>query len=604
MVAACADWSGHIVVCGLHGEGLRTVEQLHLAGLRVVVVDDHPDPRLVRVVHGWGVPHLEGNSRLPETLTAAGLAGAAALVCTEEDDLHTLETALLARQLRPDARVVVQIRNPAVGRAVAEAGALVLDVARLSAPAIVEACLKTGSHDVTLGDERFVIADFRPRAAGTLRSLYGDLAPIAVVPGDGGEIAVCPGRDRRVGPGDTVTLVGTRRELQAAGLVRVPDGTQPAPSRGRRLVRLVRHAVHSVPHAVDGRLSLVLCALLALLTVSTAVLRLGYHEPDGARMSILDAVYFTIETVGTVGYGDFSFRREPDWLRVYAIFLMMLGAILATVFFALLTNVLVSRRIEESFGRLRLTGLSDHVVVVGLGSIGMAVAEQLLGAGADVVAVEPDEHNRNLAQARALAIPVVTGDATLARTLDAVQLRRARAIAVTTSDDLVNIETALALRDQLGDRWDGVPVVLRLFDHQLGRTIETSFGFGSVRSTAALAAPWFVGAALGLDILTTFYVGSMPMLVGRMQVAPGGGLDGLAMQHLSARTRVVALRRAHGALEHPPRRNTRFAAGDVAYVVGPYQELLSVLRRDSLSPSDVLGEPGQAASPGRAKMAE
>jgi hypothetical protein len=30
-------------------------------------------------------------------------------------------------------------------------------------------------------------------------------------------------------------------------------------------------------------------------------------------------------------------------------------------------------------------------------------------------------------------------------------------------------------------------------------------------------------------------------------------------------------------LEHPPRRETRFAAGDEAYVVGPYTELLALL---------------------------
>ncbi|HVH23194.1 MAG TPA: hypothetical protein VNA11_12125 [Pseudonocardia sp.] len=46
--------------------------------------------------------------------------------------------------------------------------------------------------------------------------------------------------------------------------------------------------------------------------------------------------------------------------------------------------------------------------------------------------------------------------------------------------------------------------------------------------------------------------------------------------------RVVALHRAgdrDGNLEHPPRRGTRFGAGDDAYLIGPYQELLQMLRR-------------------------
>jgi hypothetical protein len=91
-----------------------------------------------------------------------------------------------------------------------------------------------------------------------------------------------------------------------------------------------------------------------------------------------------------------------------------------------------------------------------------------------------------------------------------------------------------------------------------------------------------VGAALGLDVLGTFYVEQQPFLVGRVSIASGGGLEGLAMQDLSARTRVIALSRAAdgGKLEHPPRRGTRFAGGDQAYLLGPYEELLRVLRRD------------------------
>jgi Trk K+ transport system NAD-binding subunit len=52
------------------------------------------------------------------------------------------------------------------------------------------------------------------------------------------------------------------------------------------------------------------------------------------------------------------------------------------------------------------------------------------------------------------------------------------------------------------------------------------------------------------------------------------------MSETSARTRVVALDRGVGGLEHPPRRDTVFAAGDRAYLVGPYEELLQVLLSD------------------------
>jgi Trk K+ transport system NAD-binding subunit len=595
-----------VIVCGLHGAGLRTIEQLHLAGVRVVVVDDRPDPRLVRIVQGWGLPHLEQDSRTPQTLVAAGLAGAAALICAESDDLHTLETALLARELRPDARVVVQIRNPAVGRAVASTGVSVLDVAGLSAPSLVEACLQTGNHEVEILGVRFlaVTVQAAAQAAGrsTLRDRYGDLAPLAVQPADG-EMAICPGRDLPVASGDEVTVLGTLAQLRAARVLppeKLPqllvgarfggakyDLDSPTSEAGQARVGPIgwaRHLAHLLRTAVDRTVWAVLVALFGLVTVSTTVLRLGYHEPGGREMTVLDALYFTVETIATVGYGDFSFRDQHPALRLYAIGLMIVGAIMATAFFALLTNVLVSRRIEESLGRLRVTRLSGHVVVVGLGSIGIRVVELLVRQGTQVVVVEPDQNNRYLAQARGLGVPVVDGDATQAEVLELVHLSHAKAVAVLTSDDLVNIETGLAVRDLLAASADTsaqIPLVLRLFDRRLAVSLQAGFGFSAVQSTAALAAPWFVGAALGLEVLSTFYVGDLPMLVASLRITAEGGLDGLAMQELAARTRVVALHRPGGELEHPPRRDTRFSAGDVAFLVGTYEDLLQVLRRNA-----------------------
>ena len=115
---------------------------------------------------------------------------------------------------------------------------------------------------------------------------------------------------------------------------------------------------------------------------------MAFQLPGGHRMPLLDAAYFTVETVTTVGYGDFSFRHQSPWLMAGAICLMLLGALFVAVFFAMLTNMLVSRRIEESLGRRRITGLRGHVLVIGLGSVGMQAATRLVAAGSEVVVVE------------------------------------------------------------------------------------------------------------------------------------------------------------------------------------------------------------------------
>jgi Trk K+ transport system NAD-binding subunit len=354
--------------------------------------------------------------------------------------------------------------------------------------------------------------------------------------------------------------------------------------------RTVRRVSRTLAEEADRALIITILLGFLLLLISTVILRLGYVQPvTHHRLSIEDSVYFTVETVATVGFGDFSFAGQSALMEGFGVLLIVTGVTLVTTIFALLTNVLVSRRIENALGQGSIRGMEDHVVLVGLGAVGLRVLEGLRALGRDVVVIEYDERNRYVQHARSLGVPIVHGDATLGQTLRSVNIADAGAVAILTSDDLVNLETGLAVRDSLGSRWKEVPVVLRVFDRALGNRLEKTFKFHHVWSTSALAAPWFVGAVLGLEVLATFYVRNQPFLVARLTVRPEGGLVGLAMRELSARIRVVAIVRAEsdGAMEHPPRRDTRFAAGDQAYLVGPYEELLRVLgrERETESPS-------------------
>jgi Trk K+ transport system NAD-binding subunit len=582
--------SGHVIVCGLQGVGLRTVEQFHLSGTTVVVVDDDADPRFSRILQDWGVPHVHRSAHRGEGLIEAGLNGAAAVVCVELNEIHTLETALRIRELRPDVRIVVQLANPSVAGALERVSGpgSVLNVATLAAPSFVEACLGRRSHAIELAGVQFAVVQVEvpeeSYAHDTFRGHFGNLAPVAIMPGDGGTMAQCPGRDHPLRTGDRVAVLGTVEELQRGGIeAQRKIGT---PLRTIGLARRLRRQAATVMEEGNRALAFVAAALLALIVAASITLHFAYRDPGSHHhLDFVTSLYFTVETVATVGYGDYTFAAQSLWLKVIGIVIIVLGVALVSTAFALFTNILVSRRIERSLGRREVPGMVDHVVVIGLGAVGISVVRGLVAEGQRVVVVERDADNRYLAQARALGVPVIIADATQSQTHRMVNIDDAVAVAVLTSADLTNIETGLAVRESLGGRWEQVPVVLRVFDRELARMMEQSFGFRHVRSTSALAAPWFVGAALGLNVLSTFYVDQQPFLVGALTVAPDGGLQGLAMADLSSRTRVIALSRsaAGGELEHPPRRGTVFAAGDQAFLLGPYEELLRVLQRDQTS---------------------
>ena len=552
---------GHIIVCGDDPLGLRIVEQLRSAGREIVVVESAAE------------------------LSEAGIAAAAALICAADDDALNLEIALLGRQLNATVRVVARLANGVLREAVAigNGPGAILDVADVAAPSVVEACLSRTTHSITVAGIEFVVSGTAAPRAATLREIFGDLAPVAVVRGDRsadpGTVVPCPGRDERVAPGDWTAMIGTAEELAAQGIAVTASRMEEARARQSPL-KPVADAIRAFRDDVNPNFFKALAVSMSLLLGATVLLRFAYNRPG---MSIVDALYFSTETIATVGYGDFSFVDQPTWLRLFGIALMFAGVTTTAVLMAFVADLLLSRRIGQNAGRRKVRDLTDHIVVVGLGSFGIRVVADLKAAGHDVVVVERSRDNRYLASAAQLDVPVIFGDATLAETLDSARIDDAVAVAVLTQDDMVNIETGIVLRERLGKRWlrsadqPGVPVVLRVYDRTLGKAVAQRFGFENVRSTVELAAPWFIGTAMGLEVLGTFSVGQQSFMVGGVEVEPGSTLDGLRMADMSTQTRVIAIARPHGDVQLHPRRETRFCAGDTAYLVGPHRELLETL---------------------------
>ncbi|MDT5248650.1 MAG: hypothetical protein QOJ28_1284, partial [Mycobacterium sp.] len=501
---------GHIIVCGDDPLGLRIIEQLRATGQEIAIVF------------------------ASDGLREAGIAEAAALICADDDDALNLEIALLARQLNPTVRVVARLGNGVLREAVAigNGPGAILDVADLAAPSVVEACLSRTTHSITVAGVEFVISGTHAPRDATLRELFGDLAPVAVVRDENsptaGEVVACPGRDVHVNAGDWTAMIGTPKELVAQGIEAAVPTSVRVSIRRAPLKRVV-DALRAFREDVNPIFFKAFAASMTLLLGATVLLRFTYHKPG---MSFIDALYFSTETIATVGYGDFSFIDQPTWLRLFGIGLMFAGVTSTAVLMAFVADLLLSRRIAQNAGLRKVRELNDHIIVVGLGSFGIRVVADLKAAGHDVVVIERSPDNRFLASAAELDVPVIFGDATLAATLDSARVDDAVAVAVLTQDDMVNIETGIVLRERLGDRWmrsadkPGVPVVLRVYDRTLGAAVAQRFGFENVRSTVELAAPWFIGTAMGLQVLGTFSVGQQSFMVGGVQVEPGSELDG------------------------------------------------------------------------------
>jgi Trk K+ transport system NAD-binding subunit len=560
----------HIIVSGDDALATIIVEELKRAGARVVKLDNAE----------------LANAGVARELARAEVTRAVAVVCAGDDDATNLEIALLARRANPTLRVVARLTNDVLRAAVADENGpgAIFNVAELAAPSVVEACLSHTTHPFEAAGLKFVATGSETSRDGSLREIYGDLAPVAIIRGENsptpGEVLACPTRDQRVHAGDWTVVIGTAEAAVESGMkVRKPTGTRVERPRLRRAVDAIRVVLNDFNPAFYPALA----AACVLLATSMIVLHYNYQRP---RMSWIDALYFTVETITTTGYGDFSFGHQVIWLRLFAALLMFSGATTIALLVAFIADVLLSQRFVVAAARPRVRHLRNHIIVVGLSELGIRVVTDLVKTGHDVAVIERDEENRFLSMAHELDVPVIFGDATLLQTLESARVDRARAVAVVTRDDMINIETGIILSEMLGprvlpevNRLAEVPLVLRVYDRALGFAVAQRFGFENVRSSVELAAPWFIGAASGLEVLGTFSVGQSSFMVGAMRVAPGSELDGLAMSDLSTQIRVIAFTRQDAPVELRPRRSHRLRAGDTVYLVGPYRELLSTLRR-------------------------
>lgn len=609
--------AGHVLVCGLTGLAVRVTEQLVGSGISCRLIDNEGASRAADKLRGrlaeLGVDVTRGTGSVDTRLIEGGLHTASAVLATEDNDIDNLEIALHAAELAPEARLVISLSNERLADELRAAlpGVQVLSLEAKAGPGFVQACVQSEIlHGFRAGRQPLEVLDVSVDRKASFRELFGSLTPITLRRLDPDlPLELCPGRDTMLGPGDRISVLGRPQDFDEHGISARDDDVAEAlvalssgemrdtghrrRSLGRNL-HAARTSVSALVSEIDRPVRIAALLVLIIMIGSTLLLRFTYQNysvTDASGMPIkfgwLQSLYFTTTIVATVGFGDFSFAREAGWLTAFGIFLILVGAAAVATLYALVTNLVLSQRLEQAFGRKRAITAQGHVVVVGLGSIGLSVVEGLLAIGWDVVVVEHDSANRNLATARARRVPVVLGDATSPTVLRQANVAKAAAVAVMTSSDLANVESALSARAAHAASRPGearMRVVVRIFDTALADKVQRRFGITVVRSASALAAPWFIGAALGHEVVSTFYAQRQPFVVARMRVAAGGGLDGTALFHLGSGLRIVAASADPSAHvgEHPDdyriSRDTKLQAGNEVLLVGTYERVIGAFR--------------------------
>jgi Trk K+ transport system NAD-binding subunit len=205
------------------------------------------------------------------------------------------------------------------------------------------------------------------------------------------------------------------------------------------------------------------------------------------------------------------------------------------------------------------------------------VTGQLHDLGFDVVCVDNNPNARGIPMARQMRLPVVTGDAFREQTMRAAGLDTCIALVSVTSQDAVNLQTALNARALRAD----VRIVLRLGDDDLAERLQKTIGNMVSRSVSYLAAPAFAAAMLEHQVLRTIAVGRHVLLIADVRVEDQADLAGsfIADTEKDGQARVLALQVAGSPrLDWSPHRGYLLAVGDRLIILATRKGLTRFLR--------------------------
>ncbi len=135
--------SGHHILCGLGGVGVKILEQFRDIGIEQVAIECDPNSRYLGAARNQKIPFLIGDASVPDTLKAANIHKAASLLAVTSNDTVNLEIAIIAKSLAPRLPVLVRVHDPKFARQIQTVFDfdMVMSPTELAAPAFSAAAI-------------------------------------------------------------------------------------------------------------------------------------------------------------------------------------------------------------------------------------------------------------------------------------------------------------------------------------------------------------------------------------------------------------------------------------------------------------------------------
>ncbi len=174
----------------------------------------------------------------------------------------------------------------------------------------------------------------------------------------------------------------------------------------------------------------------------------------------------------------------------------------------------------------------QRFVICGLSRLAVRVVRALTASHADVVVQRRQGEGDALLRLLPPEARVVTSSTeTDLEALRAAGIVDAKCLLALSDDDLDNLRIAVMAHEAAPQ----IPVVLRAFDPTLADQLEQGLNIRRAYSVSALAAPAFIAAACGDEVLETLRLGESEVPLCRLTVRVGSLLAGKTLTQIEAR---------------------------------------------------------------------
>ncbi len=320
--------------------------------------------------------------------------------------------------------------------------------------------------------------------------------------------------------------------------------------------------------------------LLGLIIIGT----IGYLviEKDNQKggWNLLDAVWMTIITVTTVGYGD---MEMSDAGRVFTMFLIISGIGMYIYSVTVITAFLVEGQLLSFFKHRKMTRdvekLSNHYIICGIGDTGLHVLEEMVKAEASFVGIDVDEERlEHLAETHDFLS--LHGDATDDDMLIRAGIERAKGLVACLSRDQDNLFVVISAK-KLNP---SLRVVSKAVENNSPDKLVTAGAdevvlpdhIGGIRLASGILEPHLI------DFFAKMQVSRQTTRFAESIIQPDSKINGITIEEANIKEEtglvVIAIRSKDGTYIYNPSGDLKIEAGDALFVISDQRQLQTLHR--------------------------